>query len=365
VPGIFLSYARETKSAAETLSQDMKKLGYATWFDEDLNGGKAWWDQILAQIRECEIFVMALSPGSLDSEACGRECGYAEALGKPILPIMVADGVGVLPPRLSKIQYVDYRKRDVDSYADLVNALKGAPSAAALPQPLPDPPAIPMSYLESIAGQIDSAAPLSIKDQSDIVSQLRSGLDDPESAAGARELLVRFSKKPDLYARTAREIDALLRSSLPPAGRLPPPPDDTLPPPPGDVRPADPPRSHTEHSAWPSRLAVGGAGAIIGAALAAGIFAVEAAHDAFVLAIVPAIAGAVAGAISGMNARVIGFALLGGFVTWLAGLPFVDELAGGPEFSYFWSVAAAFTVPPGIILGAILGAVMRRARKWP
>ena len=103
MPGIFLSYARETKSAAKTLAEDIERLGYATWFDQDLKGGRAWWDQILTQIRDCELFVLALSPGSLDSEACGRECGYAEALGKPILPIMLADGVGILPPRLLKI----------------------------------------------------------------------------------------------------------------------------------------------------------------------------------------------------------------------------------------------------------------------
>ena len=210
MPGIFLSYARETTSAAKTLAEDMEKLGYATWLDQDLYGGKAWWEQILAQIRDCEIFVLALSPDSVRSTACSREASYAEALGKPILPVMVAEGVGVLPARLSKIHYVDYRKQDRDALADLARALRATPPAAALPQPLPEPPAIPLSYLERIAEQIDAETPLSSKDQSEIVSELRGGLNEPETAADARALLERFAMRPELLARIGREIEELL-----------------------------------------------------------------------------------------------------------------------------------------------------------
>jgi hypothetical protein len=216
VPGIFLSYARETTSAAKTLADDIEKLGYATWLDRDLHGGKAWWDQILAQIRDCEIFVLALSPDSVRSTACSREASYAETLGKPILPIMVAEGVGVLPARLSRIHYVDYRKQDRDALADLARALRATPPAAALPQPLPEPPAIPLSYLERIAEQIDAETPLSSKDQSEIVSELRGGLSEPETAADARALLERLGKRPELLARIGREIEDLLGDAAAP-----------------------------------------------------------------------------------------------------------------------------------------------------
>ena len=216
MPGIFLSYARETTSAAKTLAEDIEKLGYAIWLDQDLHGGKAWWEQILAQIRDCEIFVLALSPDSVRSTACSREANYAETLGKPILPIMVAEGVGVLPARLSKIHYVDYRRQDRDALADLARALRATPPAAALPQPLPEPPAIPLSYLERIAEQIDAETPLGSKDQSEIVSELRGGLNEPETAADARALLERLGKRPELLARIGREIEELLGDAAAP-----------------------------------------------------------------------------------------------------------------------------------------------------
>ena len=150
------------------------------------------------------------------STACGREAGYAETLGKPILPIMVAEGVGVLPARLSKIHYVDYRKQDRDALADLARALRAMPQPAALPQPLPEPPAIPLSYLERIAEQIDAETPLSSKDQSEIVSELRSGLNEAETAADARALLDRLGKRPELLARIGREIEELLGDATAP-----------------------------------------------------------------------------------------------------------------------------------------------------
>jgi hypothetical protein len=45
------------------------------------------------ELRDTDIFVLLLHPGGLNSVACGREFGYAAALGKHILPVLVADGV--------------------------------------------------------------------------------------------------------------------------------------------------------------------------------------------------------------------------------------------------------------------------------
>ena len=170
----------------------------------------------MRRFRDCEIFVLALSPDSVRSTACSREANYAETLGKPILPIMVAEGVGVLPARLSKIHYVDYRKQDRDALADLARALRATPQASALPQPLPEPPAISLSYLERIAEQIDAETPLSSKDQSEIVSELRGGLKELETAFDALALLERLGQRPELLARIGREIEELLGDAAAP-----------------------------------------------------------------------------------------------------------------------------------------------------
>ena len=363
MPGIFISYSRETISAAKTLADDIEKLGYATWLDQDLSGGKAWWDQILAQILDCEIFVLALSPESVTSIACTRESSYAEDLGKPILPIMVAEGVGVLPARLSKIHYVDYRKQDRDALADLARALKRTPPAAALPQPLPEPPAIPLSYLGRIAEQVDADTPLSSKDQSEIVSELRGGLNDPETAAGARDLLVRLSRRHDLLARIGKEIDALLQVAPPPGDRLPPPPPEVLsrlpreaPPPLPDEVPSLP-GADTGSSSRRARLVPALLGAAIGGVLGLVALAIE--EKVSIYAMSPAVAGAIAGAISQKDIRVIAVAFAGAML----GLVAAFSIIGRPDVQPLF--ALIIFMPLGAVIGAILGAIIRKRQNWP
>ena len=62
---IFISYDRESKPLVETLADDIKALGHAVWLDQELSGGQAWWDQILEQVRQCDVFVFALAPRAL------------------------------------------------------------------------------------------------------------------------------------------------------------------------------------------------------------------------------------------------------------------------------------------------------------
>src|SRR5688572_21322324 len=100
---IFISYNRQSKPMTATLADDMKALGYTVWFDNELSGGQIWWNQILARVRACDIFVFVLDLGALNSTACMREYGYAADLGKPILPVLVSEGVSanLLPPPLA------------------------------------------------------------------------------------------------------------------------------------------------------------------------------------------------------------------------------------------------------------------------
>ena len=139
--GVFLSYSRDSADVAEALAADLKDLGHAVWFDHELSGGQTWWDQILARTRACDVFVLALTPQSLTSTACEREYDYAAALGKPVLPVLLSDGISMnlLPPALAQIQLVDYRSRDRAAGLRLARALGSLPPAGPLPDPLPAP----------------------------------------------------------------------------------------------------------------------------------------------------------------------------------------------------------------------------------
>jgi hypothetical protein len=371
VAAVFVSYSRESEAAVRTLAADVEALEHTVWFDHDLSGGKVWWDQILAEIRDCAVFMIALSPDSLRSVACTSEYGYAADLGKPILPILITDGVSMnlLPPKLSQIQFVDYRKQDKTSAINLARALKTLPPAAHLPEPLPAPPPAPLSYLGRITEQIDSGKPLDHKDQSALVSELRRGLRDAETEADARSLLQRLRKRDDLFARIGDEIDELLENSEnePDAGRprSEPPRREPKAEAPRVATPAVEPRA--EHVAPPgisyAAPAAGGrlVSAMVGAGLgiALGLFVAETHYLPGTVVIPPAIGGAIAGAISIKRAEIIRRAIVGGVVGGIA--IFVVALLLDADSEAF-PIAVIFGVPLGAALGAAVGALIRKVR---
>ena len=209
---VFVSYAREARDAARQLVADISGLGHRAWFDEELTGGSSWWDGILENIRDCDVFVFALSTHSLDSAACRRECTYALDLKKALLPVLVGDGVelSLLPESLAKTQIVDYQKSDKAALQALARGLNGLPAARTLPDPLPDPPAAPISYLGKLREQIDSSTPLDFGTQSGIVLHLKNSLQDGMESQLIGGLLRKLRAREDLYARVAAEVDALL-----------------------------------------------------------------------------------------------------------------------------------------------------------
>ena len=211
---VFLSYNRRSQDAASALVRDLELLGHTVWFDRELSGGQAWWDQILLSIRDCDSFVFLLDQSTLDSTACQRECGYADALGKPILPVLVADGIAMnlLPPELARLQFVDYRKGDRNDAFGLARAFGTLPAGKPMPDPMPVPPEPPVSYLGGLARRVTSDSTLSYDEQSALVMDLKRGLRNEGGSEDALVLLRKMRIRRDLFAAMAEEIDGALQA---------------------------------------------------------------------------------------------------------------------------------------------------------
>jgi len=210
---IFVSFSRKNQAGANLLAQDLQQLGHNVWVDQELTGGQNWWERILLEIRRCDVFVFVLAAEALRSVACQREWGYAAQLNKRILPVLVADGVStnLLPSALSVIQFVDYRHQDKQAFAALYKAIQNLPPAQPLPAPLPTPPEVPLSYLNSIRDQIDKQGlPPGLEGQRAIVNQLKDGLGGQDEREDALRLLQDLRNQPNLLARVAAEIDVVL-----------------------------------------------------------------------------------------------------------------------------------------------------------
>jgi hypothetical protein len=209
---IFISYSSKSKNLVQALVEDLEMARHQIWFDHQLTGGQGWWDQILENIRQCDLFIFALTPDALNSYPCQLEYNYAHQLNKNILPVLLTDGVSpdLLPPELSVIQFVDYRTQDRQSAFRLVNALNNLPSPRPLPDPLPEAPAVPISYLGSLKEQIEISRSLSFEEQTALIFKLKDQFLQEDQQEDVLVLLRAMKRREDLFAKIDKEIDTLL-----------------------------------------------------------------------------------------------------------------------------------------------------------
>src|SRR3954451_8019660 len=209
----FASYSRKDEAAVRKLIADLGQAHLSVWHDQALHGGDPWWQDILRRIRECEVFLSALSKTSLTSKPCLAELSYARALGLPVLPVQVGEVGNLRLTPVADIQVIDYRKRTVSNRMALIEASQDAVTRRRpLPDPLPEPPPVPFEYLLRLGSAI-GAAQLTPDQQGDFIRQLRECLETEEDEGvkdDARELLRALRRRPDITYRNAAAVDQLL-----------------------------------------------------------------------------------------------------------------------------------------------------------
>jgi sugar lactone lactonase YvrE len=207
---VFVSYARVNRADVDRLVEHLGYLGYQTWIDSALQGGQQWWEEILRNIADCDVFLAIVSRDALNSAACQREFEWAEALRKPMLPVAVEPLSIALPPRLSTIQVINYfdatqAERNALTLAGALASLSPAPS---LPNPMPAPPPAPLSYLTGLVELVSRQEPLDHEEQRQLLVQLERALRsaDPQERRGGLDVLEQLSGRDNLYADVDRRL---------------------------------------------------------------------------------------------------------------------------------------------------------------
>ncbi|MEO8609423.1 MAG: TIR domain-containing protein [Chloroflexota bacterium] len=217
---IFISHSSKTpeaKIALDKLAEEVTDiLGYDVWYDPALkeHGGYEWWAEILENIRRCDIFIFALTPQWLASLACELEYAYANALGKPMLPVMLEKVEDqALSGELQQLQYVDYlpgnEKRLVNlkkSLNNLKHQIKSGQQDILMPEaPLRNTP------LAALKSQITQPE-LSVNEQWQLFGRFKELLLSQETPNNTIYLLKRFRQQPGLDATVAHSIDETLEN---------------------------------------------------------------------------------------------------------------------------------------------------------
>lgn len=114
---IFASYSRADRHFVDQFIPLIRSVygNNSIWFDEGIYGGANWWEMILDEIGECDLFIYLISNESLKSSYCQAEMQEALRLHKRILPVIVRNLDCPYPGRidqdladvLRKTQYVD------------------------------------------------------------------------------------------------------------------------------------------------------------------------------------------------------------------------------------------------------------------
>src|SRR3954468_15734181 len=247
---IFASYSRKDEAAVQDLIADLGRAHLSVWHDQALHGGDPWWQDILQRIRECDVFLFALSKNSLASKPCRAELSYARALGIPILPVQTGPVGNLRTTPVADIQVVDYRERTLPKGLALIESIQDAAAARRpLPDPLPDPPPVPFEYLLRLGSAI-GAGQLTPNEQGDFIRQLREALETEDDEAvkdDARELLLALRRRPDVTYRNVTAVNQLLADLSASEAREPDEPSE----------PPQPDKKQWPFPAW-RRLLVGG-----------------------------------------------------------------------------------------------------------
>ncbi|ORB08072.1 hypothetical protein BST30_05630 [Mycobacterium mantenii] len=211
---LFISYSSQDRATVDALTSALRRGQQQVWFDQELGGGESWWNKILEQIRSCDVFIVALSNNWLQSKPSQAELRYARALNRPILPVRIGDVDSMRVNPLAALQIIDYREPTVDAGIQLVtavHALQGKP--VPLPDPLPEDPPVPFGYITRL-GNILAEKELSPQQQTQLLIELRSGLDedgeDPSARGDIGQLLRMLRLRHDVTYRTRTEIDNVL-----------------------------------------------------------------------------------------------------------------------------------------------------------
>jgi tetratricopeptide (TPR) repeat protein len=108
---VFISYSRKDSSFVDQLIRDLENAGIEVWIDrEDIRGGDRWRPAIVESIRNCQAFLLVLSPNSVASENVSKELSIAETHKRRIVPIAYQPCIipAEMEYQLAELQWIDF-----------------------------------------------------------------------------------------------------------------------------------------------------------------------------------------------------------------------------------------------------------------
>ncbi len=125
---VFLSYSHMDIEAAMDIVRHLQSKGFRVWYDEGIDPGSEWDENIASHVEKCGYFIALLSRNYLNSSNCKDELNFARDKEKPRLLIYLE--YIQLPPgmqmRLSRLQAIHrYKYKEQKIFYKKLYSAKG------------------------------------------------------------------------------------------------------------------------------------------------------------------------------------------------------------------------------------------------
>jgi len=145
-PYVFICYAHDERETVVAQIDWLRAQGFTVWFDEAIEAGSRWSDDLARAVEGCSAFLYFLSPRSVSSRYCLDEVHFALECSRPIVPVEIAPVT--LTPGLKLSIGGTHRlfmhKMEPDEFRrKLAKGLKDAMAGGSAAHPLEARPAAP------------------------------------------------------------------------------------------------------------------------------------------------------------------------------------------------------------------------------
>lgn len=124
---VFISYSRHDQEFVLKLATDLEDRGAHVWLDQgNIQGGEQWRQSIAAGVQSGKVFVLIVSPDSINSSYVAEELALASQYRKTIVPLIYrkTNLPAMLKAQLQNYQFLDFRHGGyAQNLADLITAI--------------------------------------------------------------------------------------------------------------------------------------------------------------------------------------------------------------------------------------------------
>ena len=155
---VFVCYAHDERDAVLAEVAWLRGRGFEVWYDEAIEAGSRWSEDLAQAVEGCAAFLYFLSPRSVASRYCLDEVHYALECGRPIVPVELAPVTLTPGLRLSiggmhrlamhRMQGDEFRRK---LERGLHEALQGRDAVHSIERRAPGPPRLPFEPLAAVS----------------------------------------------------------------------------------------------------------------------------------------------------------------------------------------------------------------------